>query len=157
MIKTRNLLIFIILIPSLLFADGGFISKFPLYLEAEDQTALIYFSNDKETLILSTTYKGKATDFSWLIPTPSKPRVSKPPKDILKKVKQLYNEIEEARRMAQIKSSMPVMGGPGMMVEVLERKKVGYYDVAVLSSPPPMSFTNGVKKKVINCQPYFPL
>ena len=137
MIKTRNLLIFFIFIPFLLFADGGFISKFPLYLEAEDQTALIYFSNDKETLILSTIYKGKAADFSWLIPTPSKPKVSKPPKDIIKKVEQLYNEIEEARRMAQIKSSMPVMGGPGMMVEVLERKKVGYYDVAVLSSPSP--------------------
>ena len=64
MIKLKNPLIFFILVPFFLFADGGFISKFPLYLESEDQTALIYFFNDKETLILSTTYTGKAADFS---------------------------------------------------------------------------------------------
>ncbi|MBC7329704.1 DUF2330 domain-containing protein [bacterium] len=120
-----------------LFADGGFLSKSPLYLEAEDQTALIYFSNNRETLILSTSYTGKAADFSWLIPTPSKPKVSKPPKNILKEVEKLYTTIEEARRMAQIKSSIPVMGGPEMMTKVLERKKLGYYDIAVLSSPSP--------------------
>jgi hypothetical protein len=156
MMKIRNPLIVFILIPVLLLADGGFVSKFPLYLEAEDQTALIYFSNNKETLILSTTYTGKAADFSWLIPTPSKPKVSKPPKDILKKVEQLYNTIEEARRMAEIKSSMPVMGGPGMMVKVLERKKVGYYDIAVLSSPSPNELYKWCKKEGYKLPALFP-
>src|SRR5438105_3111049 len=40
-----------------------------------DQKALIYFSRGSEQLVISPSYAGEATDFAWVVPVPSRPKV----------------------------------------------------------------------------------
>ena len=40
-----------------------------------DQKALIYYSRGREQLVISPNYAGDATDFAWVVPVPSVPKV----------------------------------------------------------------------------------
>jgi len=97
-----------------------------------DQKALIYFSGGREQLIISPNYSGDASDFAWVVPVPSRPKV-----EILRGAPfhELARLVEPAppvlaERMAgAAKSARPSSG-----VVVIERKTVGDYDVSVLSA-----------------------
>ncbi len=41
------------------------------------QKAVIWHENDMETLILSTSFKGQAEEFVWVVPVPSRPTIDK--------------------------------------------------------------------------------
>lgn len=97
-----------------------------------DQKALIYFENRREQLVISPNYAGDATNFAWVVPVPSRPKV-----EILKGAPfhELARLIEPpppatARRMEGGAKSASAPSG----VAVLERKTVGDYDVSVLSA-----------------------
>jgi len=74
----------------LAFGDGGFFWQDPYAeLEKADQLAFVYYEKQRETLILSISYKGKAGNFAWVIPLPSPPEVSLAPKDFFPQLGEL--------------------------------------------------------------------
>lgn len=74
-----------------LLADGFFLGKGAILTDVVFQRAIVGYERGREILIISPTYQGKNTDFLWVIPTPSKPQVSKAPADIFDKIRLLVN------------------------------------------------------------------
>ena len=89
LIMKRFLLLLIVSILSIpCFADGGFIgkyrisdsidkSKYSSEIIEPEQKAIIYFNKGLEGLTIQAGYKGKSSEFVWLVPTPSVPQVKK--------------------------------------------------------------------------------
>src|SRR5579862_9881091 len=46
------------------------------YVTEVDQKAAIFYSGNTETLVISPSFQGKASSFAWVVPVPSRPRVS---------------------------------------------------------------------------------
>ncbi len=66
----------IVLLPSRLFADGCFIPPIGFAkVQIPDQRALIHYTNGIETLVIDTSLEGEGTNFAWIIPVPSAPKV----------------------------------------------------------------------------------
>ena len=59
------------------YADGMVIPPYKYTVYESGQKAVIWFENDLETLILTTSVITNTTDFGWLIPTPNRPSVDK--------------------------------------------------------------------------------
>ncbi|MBI4709254.1 MAG: hypothetical protein HY764_03570, partial [Candidatus Portnoybacteria bacterium] len=64
------LAISVILAPICVLADGGLFMPPDVYMYETDQRAVIFYENNVETLILSTTFRGSAKDFGWVVPVP---------------------------------------------------------------------------------------
>ena len=120
------------------WADGGFIGNRDLY--EPEQKAAIFFADGVEDLIIQAKYDGAEGDFAWLVPLPSKPEVALADDAI-------FGELREytlARRKWLDEEQFSGyrsggFGGPGESsdsdgVNVLERKRVGVFDVAVLEA-----------------------
>ncbi|MBL7647035.1 MAG: DUF2330 domain-containing protein [Candidatus Hydrogenedentes bacterium] len=120
------------------WADGGFIGKRDLY--EPEQKAAIFFADGVEDLIIQAKYDGAEGDFAWLVPLPSKPEVSLADDAIFGELRDytfarstwLDEELFSGYRSGGF-------GGPGDSsdsdgVNVLERKRVGVFDVAVLEA-----------------------
>lgn len=58
------------------YGDGGFIPPTAFAkVQIPDQRALIHFDQGTETLVIDTSFKGEGTNFAWIIPVPSAPKV----------------------------------------------------------------------------------
>lgn len=127
-------LISLILLPSLAFADGGMFPRDDFYVYETGQKGVILFENNVETLVLSTSFSGTAQDFSWIIPTPTQPEVTKVSKNIFTNLA----ELTQTTKNRNLPSRGLVSSGSAELaydaVEVLEEKQIGYYDVTVLKS-----------------------
>lgn len=117
-------------------ADGMIIPFRPVVINETGQRAVIWQEGKKETLIVSTKFKGEAEEFVWVVPVPSKPEV-KAGKD------ELFTALEEFTRInINEKAPMPLSGavldryamGTSGSVTVWQTKKVDIYDIAVLSA-----------------------
>jgi hypothetical protein len=72
----RLSLILCFLFPWGAFADGVVIPATAFQkVQIPDQRALIHFANGQETLVIDTSFKGEGTNFAWIVPFPSLPRV----------------------------------------------------------------------------------
>jgi len=81
-------------------------------------------------MVLQVKYKGPAEDFAWIVPVPARPRVS-----AIKAEKSPFAEISLYTQLrARWGSRHKAPAGAGQKVQVLERKVVGVYDVAVLAA-----------------------
>ncbi|MFH1890806.1 MAG: DUF2330 domain-containing protein [Candidatus Kuenenbacteria bacterium] len=127
------LLTFIISSPLVVFADGMMIAPPDRYIWETDQKAVIFHKNGMETLVLSVTFSGNAEDFAWIVPTASRPEVSKSSDE-------LFTSLDELTR---IMPDYPKSTGLGHMnradvmeqgVVVIETKQVEYYDISVLAA-----------------------
>lgn len=99
-------------------------------IRLEEQKAFLYRTGQNEHLVLSVRYEGGSGQFAWVIPTESRPQVDVQPGAP-------FHELEEATRVVDIQRSDAAVapgGAPSRTagVQVLERKEVGPYDVAVL-------------------------
>lgn len=121
--------------PSNLHADGCFVFRWrnkDVDIHEPSQKAAIYWSKGQEVLVLQVKYEGAAEDFGWIVPLPSKPKVTAIPEkespfEELSKNTQWRDEIREIHALKS--------GAPSQKeVKVLERKTVGVYDVAVLKA-----------------------
>lgn len=132
-----------IFIPQLVSADGGFFLDNNHYMTETDQKAAILFDKNKETLVVSTSFSGDAQNFSWILPTPSQPKITKVSKDIFSNL--------ETLTMPEINQIMPVASydltteGRGAGVEILEETNIGYYDITVLKSDDKNALFNWLK------------
>ena len=133
------ILVFILITPLFAFADGGiFIESRPdSSIQETRQRAAIFYENGVETLILSTNFKGTAKDFGWVIPTPSKPEVSKASMDLFQKLETItqhsYQSYYGGIKLGDAGSSYRA-AEKTPYVAVIETKKIDYYNIDILES-----------------------
>lgn len=135
----------------LLQADGFLISPYPsdyFLLSKADQKAFIYYDGRNETLILSLDYAGKAKDLAWLIPTPTQPKVTKAPKDFFQNLGKLLSLYKMDTSLTTGYGGLPA--GKSEKVIVIERKQVGIFQIAVLSSNDPDALYKWCKQEGYN-------
>jgi len=100
-------------------------------IRLEEQRAFLYRTGQYEHLVLSVQYEGGTGQFAWVIPTETRPQV-----DV--QAGAPFHELEEATRVvASGERALPQAPGGVRStagVQVLERKEVGPYDVAVLKA-----------------------
>ncbi len=76
----KILLVFLlsfILSPVFAVADGAISPPIGRIMTETDQKVAIFYENGREDLILSVNFSGNADKFSWLVPTPGEPTVTK--------------------------------------------------------------------------------
>ncbi len=67
---------FLVLIPLLAGADGKvFTRAVAVPVTTPDQRALLYFTNGVERLVIETSFVGEGTNFAWVVPLPSAPKI----------------------------------------------------------------------------------
>ncbi|MBC7329703.1 DUF2330 domain-containing protein [bacterium] len=128
---------FLIALGAFLYADGGFVWDIDTEpsIDDADQKAIILYNKGWETLIISISYRGIESNFAWLLPTPAPPEVSVAPRDIFNEVDRIATQIKEDVKDITL-DSLPLNSGVGD-VKVRERKQIGLYDIAVISSDDP--------------------
>ncbi|OGZ33007.1 MAG: hypothetical protein A2174_03390 [Candidatus Portnoybacteria bacterium RBG_13_41_18] len=133
------------LTPFFVLADGGLFPPPDYYMYETDQRAVIFFENNLETLILSATFRGDAKNFGWVVPTPTKPEVSRSSDE-------LFTALEELTR---VEYSYPVpmgldnalsVGRQEDKVYIVETKKIEYYDITVLTAEDSQALTKWLDK-----------
>ncbi len=118
-------------------ADGLMVHQLAKPVVETGQKAVIWYENNRETMILSTTFRSDPGDMVWIIPVPSKPEV-KQSRD------ELFTALEEYTRPKNRANPIPVYSGATLdlksnavyesRVTVVETKRVDIYDVAILES-----------------------
>lgn len=111
-------------------ADGVFVWNRESDLNQPSQKAIVYFEGSKEVLILQVKYEGSAEDFGWIVPFPSKPKVT-----AIDATKDPFGEISlytQTRARWGLRSKGEAIDT--QEVTLLEHKVVGVYDVAILTA-----------------------
>lgn len=114
-------------------ADGGVFVMPEYYTFERDQKALIYYHDGIEDLVISTEYQGNSEDFTWVVPTPSKPEVNKSSSSIFSNL----NSITKTKYSSQIQTTFSlgtVMDSKEDAVEIVERKNIDIYDTTILKA-----------------------
>ncbi len=149
MVRLRLTVLILLLLSGIAHADGFYAPKLDSASEpashAQDiteptQKAAIAYYQHRERLVLQVTYKGSVSQFAWLVPTPSKPTVSKANPVI-------FHEMHTAtapRIRYWLNADRAIFDAQGFFgsrgvtpvnrssVDVLERETIGFYDVSVL-------------------------
>ncbi len=69
-------MVWLLMVPVGLLADGCVIAPTAFAkVEIPDQRALIRYANGTETLVIDTSFNGEGTNFAWIVPVPSEPKV----------------------------------------------------------------------------------
>ena len=66
----------VIVFSSGVYGDGVFVWRQGADLKEPTQRAVIYYKDGTEVLLLQVKYEGQAQDFGWIVPLPSKPKVT---------------------------------------------------------------------------------
>jgi hypothetical protein len=65
-----------LLLPVAALADGKVISQRAFAIpQIPDQQALLHYANGTETLVIETTFVGPGTNFAWVVPLPTAPKI----------------------------------------------------------------------------------
>lgn len=122
-------------------ADGCFVWNSGVDLKEPSQKAVIHLADGAETLLLQVKYEGPAEDFAWIVPLPSRPKVTAVAAD--------KSPFAEISRFTQVRQRYQIDMSRGKVAEqvtVLERKVVGVYDVAVLAATDPKALGDWLKR-----------
>lgn len=120
------------------WADGGFLAMRDM--REPEQKAAVLFADGVEDLIIQVKYDGAVGDFAWLVPLPSKPEVALAEDAIFGELREYA--LERRKWLDDERVSGYRSGGFGAPddtsasdgVNVLERKRVVVFDVAVLEA-----------------------
>lgn len=103
----------------------------PGEMRLAEQRAFIFREGAKQHLVLSIQYDGGTSEFAWVIPVESRPRV-----DVLNGAP--FTELRKITRLREAPTLTAATARPGsapeQTVQVLERKEAGPYDLAVLKA-----------------------
>jgi hypothetical protein len=115
------------------FADGVFVWRNEHSdIREPEQKALVLFDRGLEDLVLEVRYEGAVSDFGWIVPLPSRPRMRP---DDPKIFEELNRSTQDFRAPRSPRSSrMAATAGMSRELGVIElaRARVGVYDAAVL-------------------------
>lgn len=142
-----SLIIFVA--PLVASADGVIFPPPDYWMQETDQKAVIFHEKDTETMIISISFRGDAEDFSWVVPTPSRPEVEKSTDELFTSLEKLTAPQYGYRGMPMydvMEGAMPASQG----VTVVETKKVEYYDIAVLEADDPEALTKWLNENKYN-------
>ena len=125
------------------WGDGGFVWNRGADLMEPQQVAALYHDGTTEVLVLRVRYRGEAQDFGWIVPLPSVPDVDVAEQresrwggareSVLTELGELTGfRMWERARAPRRRAFEHRSASAG--VEVMERRQVGVYDVAVLSA-----------------------
>jgi len=116
-------------------ADGGIFPGPDHYSKETRQSAIIYFQNNTENLVLETTFQGNSNDFAWVIPTPSQPQVFKSNSLLFADLENITAAGHTGPDVVYNNSfSLLPSGASKSAVEVVAKKTVDIYDTAVLKA-----------------------
>jgi len=116
---------------SFVVADGMYVPHPGYYVSPGQQRAVIFHEDNIETMILTSGFIGNAKDLAWIVPTPTRPDVTKANENVF----------TNAAKLARVTYSNGISYGAVMMaaeskdaggVYVIDSKQVDYYDVKVL-------------------------
>jgi len=127
------LLIVSFLAPAAVLADGMIVPRPERYVWETEQQAVIFYENNQETLVLSVSFQGNAEDFAWIVPTPSRPEVSKSSDELFASLQELTTPIYDYSQPMPLRET-GLMGYDEKGVYVLETKQIDYYKIAVLEA-----------------------
>lgn len=124
--------------------DGCFVWDKGADLTEPSQKAIIHWQDGKETLVLQVKYEGPAEDFAWIVPLPARPEIA-----ALSPEKSPFAEISLfTQSRAQVPmdgpDETPALSGEG--INVLERRTVGVYDIAVVAGDSGVSLSQWLVK-----------
>lgn len=129
-----SFLILAFLLPSLVLADGMILPPPDRYMFETDQQGVIFFEDGVETLILSTSFRGDADNFAWVIPTPARPKVEKASKEIFIALRDLTEVQEDHPRSKGFGGVEFGLKDAMQNIHIIEQKKIEYYDITVLAA-----------------------
>jgi hypothetical protein len=137
----RNLALLLLLAAAPALGDGKLVPPrdYEGSLEERAQEAVIIFKGSKtpgearEDLILKITAAGAAKSFAWVVPFPREPEVQKADAKLFKELHD-YVQARQRSRMKKKgwKGEGEALGAEEKGVEVISRRVVGSYDVAVV-------------------------
>jgi hypothetical protein len=122
----------------------------PFPVEPTTQRAAIWYENGIETLILSTTFRGSAKDFGWLIPVPQKPQTDKASDELFTALDDLTRPKYAVDR-GPLEIPLGISGleekqrGPSPPT-IIETKEVDIFDITVLESKDEKGLTEWLSK-----------
>jgi hypothetical protein len=121
-----------ILSVNIVFADGGYFPHPDYWVTPGQQRAVIFYEDNTETMILTSSFRGNAKDLVWIIPTPTKPEVTKADEKVFTNIAKLTRvQYRGGLSYGMVKSAALAEDvAPGVIV--LESKQVDYYDVNIL-------------------------
>ena len=109
------------------------------------QTGLIVYDQGREDIYLKANYEGKTNNFAWVVPTPNYPEVEEAPKDIFKELS-IYTTPDNFSSPQADAGSLDSSQEQKTNVIVHEQKKVGIYEISVLSARGKDGLYNWLKK-----------
>ena len=113
-------------------ADGGVFYPPGYYMSETGQKALIYYQNQTENLVVSTSFQGNSKDFAWVIPTPSKPEIFKSDVSLFTTLQKITKTSDYSSR---VYDAMPTLGTKSeSSVQVIEEKTIDIYDTVILKA-----------------------
>lgn len=113
-------------------ADGGYFPHPGYWVMPGEQRAVIFYEKGVETMIVTSGFKGNATDLVWIIPTPTKPEITKADEKVFENAAKLAQPVYDGGFRYGAVMELASGAKQGIGVEVIESKKVDYYDVNVL-------------------------
>ena len=135
----RGLIVFLctfilLLTISSVLADGGFFPKPSYWVRPGQQRAIIFHEDKTETMILMSNFQGNAKELVWIIPTPTKPKVTKANEKVFTNMQKLARPKYTASYNIGYKVMAEAVSGKAADTEVvvIESKQVDYYDVNIL-------------------------
>ncbi|MBT3356308.1 DUF2330 domain-containing protein [bacterium] len=115
-------------------ADGMLVSPPSVEMYETEQKAVIFYEEGIEDLFISISFNGTADDFGWIVPTPSEPEVTKSTDTLFT----MLNEITRPEYPAPVTQNRweknTLGGAQDSGVQVLQTKKIEYYDISVLKA-----------------------
>jgi hypothetical protein len=124
-------------------SDGCFMWRNGADLREPEQLAVLHHDGEKETLIVRAKYEGEAYDFAWVIPVPAVPELEavearEPtpgrPISLFTELSMYTRERERSKAAPRVQTGMSATPHTEASadVEVIDRKRVGIFDITVL-------------------------
>lgn len=116
-------------------ADGLMVPPVGRQVMETGQQAVIWHNGTQERLILSTTFRGDAEDFVWIVPVPSRPEVGMGKDELFTSLASFTTprDTYQSGPLLNLGSTSRYEVAPDK-VTVLETKRVDIYDTAVLEA-----------------------
>ncbi len=148
---------------SYLYADGMIVTpadlkaEFNYLIHEPEQKAIIFHDGQKEQLVLQVKYEGDVEEFGWIVPVPAYPEVEKSDDKLFVEIATFFYNLEKEAQKRERKKGPQGMGGAALgeddekgtrerPVSVLEKKKVGLYDVTILAATDPDALQQWLQK-----------
>jgi len=119
--------------PLVTSADGGIFPPPDKIVYETSQQAVIFYEDGKETLIISTSFRGEAKDFGWVIPVPERPKVSKASEELFRSLEDSTKVVEDIYQSLTLEEAFRLGKAPSS-VHIIETKKIDYYDITILQA-----------------------